>query len=238
MIEGKRVLAVIPARGGSKGVPLKNIRLVRGVPLLSMVAPVVRQVAEIDRTVVSTDHDEIARLACEAGFEVPFKRPAELSGDRIADWDVLVHSLREMEARDGMAYDVVVMLQPTCPLRRPEHVTAVLAELVHGGWDSVWTVSPTDLKFHPLKQLTLDDGRLALFDPRGAAIVARQQLSPVYHRNGVAYAMTRACLLEQKTILGTNAGAVVVTDPLVNIDTLEDFERLERRLALSEGSET
>jgi CMP-N-acetylneuraminic acid synthetase len=230
VIAGRRVLAVVPARGGSKGVPLKNIRPVRGVPLLAMVAPVVRQVAEIDRTVVSTDHPEIARVAREAGLEVPFTRPAELSGDRIADWDVLVHALREMEARDDVPYDIVLMLQPTCPLRRASHLAAVLQELTGGGWDSVWTVSPTDMKFHPLKQLTLEEGRLALFDERGSAIVARQQLSTVYHRNGVAYAMTRACLLDQKGILGAKAGAVVVTEPMVNIDTAEDFERLEHLL--------
>lgn len=231
MIAGRRVLAVVPARGGSKGVPLKNIRPVRGVPLLAMVAPVVRQVPEIDCTIVSTDHTEIERVAREAGLDVPFRRPAELSGDLVADWDVLVHALGEMEERDGVLYDVVLMLQPTCPLRRPAHIVEVLNELVGGGWDSVWTVSPTDAKFHPLKQLELEDGRLALFDPRGAGIIARQQLRPVYHRNGVAYAMTRACLLEQKAILGMKAGAVVVTDPLVNIDTPEDFERLERLLA-------
>jgi CMP-N,N'-diacetyllegionaminic acid synthase len=231
VIAGKRVLAVVPARGGSKGVALKNIRPVNGVPLIAMVAPVASQVAEIDRLVVSTDHDEIAAAARAAGLDVPFTRPAELSGDVVADWDVLVHALREMDGRDACSYDVILMLQPTCPLRRPEHLRGVLHHLVSGGYDSVWTVSPTDAKFHPLKQLTLEDGRLGYFDPKGAAVIARQQLSPVYHRNGAAYAITRACLLEQKSILGRQAGAVVVADPLVNIDTLDDFRRLEELLS-------
>lgn len=230
MIDGRRVLAVVPARGGSKGVPLKNIRPVRGTPLIALVAPVVAQVPAIDRTVVSTDHAEIARVAGEAGLDVPFLRPPDLSGDTIGDWDVLVHALGEMERLDGHTYDVVLMLQPTCPLRRPEHVARTLEHLVRDGLDSVWTVSATDLKAHPLKQLTIDGGRLDYFDPRGRGIVARQQLTPVYHRNGAAYAFTRACLLEQKSILGAQAGAVVIDDPLVNIDTLDDFDALDRLL--------
>jgi CMP-N,N'-diacetyllegionaminic acid synthase len=229
VIDGRRVLAVVPARGGSKGVPLKNIRPVRGTPLIALVAPVVAQVPAIDRSVVSTDHAEIARVAREAGLDVPFLRPPELSGDTIGDWDVLVHALGEMERLDGHVYDVVLMLQPTCPLRTPAHVAHTLEQLVRDGLDSVWTVSATDLKAHPLKQLTVDGGRLDYFDPRGRSIVARQQLTPVYHRNGAAYAFTRACLLEQKSILGAKAGAVVIDDPLVNIDTVADFEELERR---------
>src|SRR5262245_8743986 len=95
---------------------------------------------------------------------------------------------------------------------------------VEAGHDAVWTVSETDSKAHPLKQLTIDpQGRLDYYDPAGAAIVARQQLEPVYHRNGIAYAITRQCLLEQKSIKGARTGAVVIADRLVNIDTEFDL---------------
>ncbi len=87
--------------------------------------------------------------------------PRSLSGDRIADWDVLEHALREMEARDGVIYDIVLMLQPTSPGRTAEHVQATLATLVQGNFDAVWTVSETDSKAHPLKQLVLGRGRFA-----------------------------------------------------------------------------
>jgi CMP-N-acetylneuraminic acid synthetase len=97
--------------------------------------------------------------------------------------------------------------------------------LVDGGYDAVWTVSETDSKAHPLKQLTVSaDGRLGYYDPAGAAIVARQQLQPVYHRNGIAYAFTRDCLLNQKTIMGAKTGAVVIDGPVANIDTELDIE--------------
>jgi CMP-N,N'-diacetyllegionaminic acid synthase len=231
MIGGKKILAVVPARGGSKGVPLKNIRLVNGVPLTAMTGRVIAQVPEIDRAVVSTDHEEIARVARDSGIDAPFMRPPELSGDIIADWDVLVHALAEAERIDKTTYDVVLMLQPTSPLRKPEHLREVLRKLVEEGLDSVWTVSETDLKFHPLKQLKIEDGRMDYFDPRGSAIIARQQLGKVYHRNGVAYAITRECLVDQKGIKGSKAGAVIISDPLVNIDTLDDFKTLENLLA-------
>ena len=232
MIAGRRVLAVVPARGGSKGVPLKNVKPVAGLPLIAFTAKTIERCPFIDRSVVSTDSSAIATVAASHGLQAPFVRPERLSGDLIGDWDVLTHALAEMERIDRAEYDVVLMLQPTSPLRTPEQLLRVLEMLVAEALDSVWTVSETDVKFHPLKQLTLVDGRLDHFDARGRSVVARQQLGKVYHRNGVAYAMTRQCLLEQQTLLGKRAGAVVITEAVVNIDTLDDFERLERLLAL------
>lgn len=228
MIDGKRVLAAVPARGGSKGIPLKNLRPVLGVPLVARVGPIVEAVEEIDRAVVSTDHEEIARVAEQAGIAAPFRRPQEIAGDRIGDLEVLSHALRETERIDGVRYDIVVMLQPTSPLREPAHVQDCIRMLVDGGWDAVWTVSETDSKGHPLKQLTVgDDGGMDYYDPRGAEIIARQQLTPVYHRNGIAYAITRECLLDQKTIKGRRTGALVVAGHHVSIDTEDDIRLVE-----------
>jgi len=227
LIEGLKVLAVVPARGGSKGIPMKNLRVVRGRPLVALAGDVVAQVLEIDRRVVSTDHPEIARVARSAGLDAPFLRPAELSGDLIGDHEVLVNALRETEAADGCAYDIVVMLQPTSPLRKAADVSAVIRQLVDGRYDSVWSVSATDPKAHPLKQLVLHDRDMEYWDPRGGGIIARQQLTPVFHRNGVAYAMTRSCLLDQGTIKGARAGAYVVPGEHVSIDTEQDIRLIE-----------
>lgn len=230
MYNNQRILVVVPARGGSKGVPLKNLHPLCGRPLLAYTGDIVKALETVDRAVVSTDHDKIAQVARENGLSVVL-RPEELSGDRIGDWDVLHHALREAEREDGVTYDVVVMLQPTSPLRKVEHVRATIEKLIDGNWDAVWTVSPTDLKYHPYKALTIgEDGNMNLFDERGKQIIARQQLQPVYHRNGIAYALTRECILEQKTILGEKWSAVVVEDPAVSIDTLEDFEKVEKCL--------
>jgi CMP-N,N'-diacetyllegionaminic acid synthase len=226
MRAGKRILVVVPARGGSKGIPLKNLQPFDGKPLVAAVGEVVARLDWVDRAVVSTDHLLIRDAAVAAGLEAPFLRPPELSGDRIGDVPVLAHALEATEADDGQRYDVVVMLQPTSPLRTPAHVTATVDKLLDESLDAAWTVSPTDLKYHPLKQLVIGpDGRMDYFDARGADIIARQQLAPVYHRNGVAYALTRECLLEQQSLMGRRSGAVVIEDELVSIDTPEDLSR-------------
>jgi CMP-N-acetylneuraminic acid synthetase len=231
MIAGLRVLAVVPARGGSKGIPLKNLRPVQGRPLVALTGDVTAKVPEIDRRVVSTDHAGIAEVARQAGLDAPFMRPESISGDRIGDWDVLVNALLETERADGVQYDIVVMLQPTSPLRTPEDVSRVIRMLVDGRYDSVWSVSETDSKAHPLKQLVVRDGVMDYWDPRGREIIARQQLEPVFHRNGIAYAITRSCLLDQKTIKGARTGACVIAGDHVSIDTEWDLELVEYLLA-------
>jgi CMP-N,N'-diacetyllegionaminic acid synthase len=148
---------------------------------------------------------------------------------------VLANALQQTEAADGTTYDIVVMLQPTSPLRRASDVSGVIRMLVEGGYDSVWSVSETDSKAHPLKQLVVREGAMDYWDARGSQIIARQQLEPVFHRNGVAYAMTRACLLDQKTIKGAKTGAYVVAGEHVSIDTEWDIELIEFILA-REGS--
>jgi CMP-N-acetylneuraminic acid synthetase len=227
MIAGKSVLAVCPARGGSKGIPLKNIRPIGGVPMVGHVGKVVKGVPEIDRAVISTDHDKIAEVAQQYGLDAPFRRTEELSGDRIADLPVLVQALQECERIDRRRYDIVLMLQPTSPLRKPKHVRDTIRMLADGSWDAVWTVSETDSKNHPLKQLTAEGGQLGYYDPAGARIIARQQLKPVYHRNGIAYAFTRECLLEQGTIMGARTGVLVLDGHFVSIDTEWDCALVE-----------
>jgi len=208
-------------------VKLKNIRPVNGVPLVALVGHLVKQLTYVDRAVVSTDHPEIARIAEESGLDVPFMRPKDLSGDIVADWDVLCHALTECEKIDGRQYDVIVMLQPTSPFRKPEHVTESIEKLIKGGYDAVWTVSETDSKGHPLKQLVIKDDRLDYYDPAGSKIIARQQLNSVYHRNGVAYAISRDCLINQKTTKGKRTSAVVINETMVSIDTEWDFKIVE-----------
>ena len=227
MLKGKSILVVVPARGGSKGVKLKNIRTINGVPLVALVGHVVKELSYVDRAVVSTDHPEIAAIARGAGLDVPFMRPEELSGDFVSDWAVLNHALRECERLDGRQYDVVVMLQPTSPFRKPQHVTAAVEKLIKGGYDAVWTVSETDSKAHPLKQLVIRKDVLDFYEPAGTHIIARQQLAPVYHKNGVAYVMTRDCILNTKNIKGERTSFVVIDEFMVNIDTELDFKLAE-----------
>jgi len=227
LIENKKILAVCPARGGSKGIPLKNLRHFLGIPLVARVGHLVSEIPTIDRSIVSTDHQEIAKVARQSGLDAPFFRPEDLSGDQISDAQVLIHALNEMERIDNVQYDIVIMLQPTSPLRRKEQVIQAIEMLVQGHWDAVWTVSETDSKHHPLKQLRVEADQLSYYDPAGNQIIARQQLTPAYHRNGVAYVMTRNCLTEGRTIMGTRTGALILDEHLVSIDTMWDLELAE-----------
>lgn len=227
MINGKKILAVVPARGGSKGIWMKNLRTINGVPLVQIAGHLISSITEIDRRIVSTDHIEIAKVAKSAGLDAPFLRPNEISGDRIGDFEVLLHALLATETIDSSHYDVVVMLQPTSPLRTAEHVLGAINMLIDGAYDAVWTVSETDPKAHPLKQLVLEDGLIDFWDARGAEIIARQQLSPIYHRNGVAYAITRNCLIKQKSTKGYKTGGYIVPGQQISIDTEKDIEYVE-----------
>lgn len=227
MLRNKTILVIVPARGGSKGIKLKNIQPLQGVPMVALVGRLVQQLPYVDRAVVSTDHPEISRISQESGLDVPFMRPQALAGDIISDFDVLHHALLAVEAIDQKKYDIILMLQPTCPLRRPEHVTACVEKLLEGHFDAVWTISETDSKNHPLKQLILTDDCLDYYDLAGAKIIARQQLSTIYHRNGAAYAITRECLIDKKSIKGDRVGGVIIADPLISIDTNFDLDLCE-----------
>ncbi len=227
MIKNKNILTVCPARGGSKGIPLKNLVKFLGVPLVAHVGKLVSEIPQIDRAVVSSDHPEIIKIAEQSGLAAPFRRPESLSGDQISDLHVLTHALQEMERIDQKEYDIVLMLQPTSPLRTKEQVVQTLEMLVEENWDAVWTVSETDSKNHPLKQLQIQDNQLTFYHQDGPKIIARQQLAPLYHRNGAAYAITRSCLLNDHTIMGARTGALVLHEHLVSIDTMWDLQLAE-----------
>ena len=224
MTSNLNILAVIPARGGSKGIPLKNLKKVGGVPLVELASQVASSVQFIDRIVVSTDNEEIAKAAIKGGADAPFRRPEILSGDRISDIQVLTHALKEMEWQDKKKYDVVVMLQPTSPLRTKQHIVDSVEMLINNNYDSVWTVSETDSKCHPLKQLTIVDKKLGYYDVNGKEIIARQQLQPMYSRNGIAYAIKRKTLLTDKLLMGKNSGALICKGYCISIDTELDLE--------------
>jgi len=230
MINNLRVLAVIPARGGSKGVPLKNLREINGISIVEMAAKITSDIELIDRVIVSTDHSKIAKSAIKGGAVAPFVRPEKLSGDRVSDLEVLTHALLEMETQDNQVYDIILMLQPTSPMRTTKHIIEVLNMLICNEYDAVWTVSETDSKSHPLKQLKVNNNILSYYDQRGKNIIARQQLDPVYHRNGIAYAITRECLIDKKTIMGDKAGALVCKGNNISIDTEWDFFLVEQQI--------
>ena len=222
--KGYKILAVIPARGGSKGIPRKNLCKVDGLSLVARAVKITKALTWIDKVVLSTDDREIAEEGRKYGAEVPFLRPLELAGDTSKSVDVWCHALVEAEKYYSTSFEISILLEPTSPFREPRHVEEVVKKLVEGGYDSVLTVSETDSKNHPLKQIVIKDNRVGYYDEAGKDIIARQQLTPVYHRNGAAYAVMRKCLVDQKMIIGSNPSAVIIDEPLVNIDTEQDLK--------------
>jgi CMP-N-acetylneuraminic acid synthetase len=230
VFNGSRVLAVIPARGGSKGIPKKNIAPVAGKPLISYTTELTQTLPWLDSTVVSTDSEEIAEVATQTpGVEIIW-RPEELSGDRIGDHPVLRHALLAREDQTGEHYDLVLMLQPTSPLRTADDIEGCITQLREGDWDAVWSVSETELTYHPRKQLALSpEGKLDFVIPGGHAIVARQELEPVFHRNGVCYAFARDFLVGSESIYSeAKTSAVVTPGAHISIDTPEDLAAVEK----------
>lgn len=217
-------LAIIPARGGSVGLPWKNTRLFLGKPLVRWAVEVAEAVPEIDDYVVSTNREKI--VAAANTYHI-VKRPEELSTGFVGDVRVLTHALLRYEEIRGLHFDEIVMLQPTSPLRRAADVSRAIEWRREGNWDAVWTVSPTDLKYHPHKQLVGVNGRLEYMHPEGAHVLARQHLKPSFTRNGVAYVLTRECLLDQKVTLGARSSFIVLDTPQISIDTEEDLRLAE-----------
>jgi CMP-N,N'-diacetyllegionaminic acid synthase len=225
MLNGQRVLAVIPARGGSKSVPGKNIRLLGGKPLLAWSIEVARQVSEIDRIVLSTDDMQITAAGRAHGAEV-YTRPAHLATDEALVIDALKDLLRTLKY-DGESPEWVVLLEPTCPLRTADDVRDCLKLVAQGDYDSVATFK--DAELNPHRAWKLVDGVPQVFIEGAIPWLPRQKLPKAYQLNGAVYVF-RANLLAQeaKSLLVGRLGAVLMPrDRSQDIDDSIDFTIVE-----------
>ncbi len=220
---GLTVLAVIPARGGSKGVPGKNLREVAGVPLVVHAIQAAREATGLDAFVVSTDDRRIAEVARAAGAAVVM-RPAELAGDESAVAEALVHALAAVEADGSGPFDAVVVLQPTAPLRSGAHVDEAIERLdAHPAADSVVSVCALE-DVHPARMYRLGAGDA--MEPLWPEWERshRQDLPRVYQRNGAIYVVRRALLLDEGLVIGhAPAPYVMSAQLLANIDDERDL---------------
>lgn len=228
MYKNKKILAIIPARGGSKGIKLKNLRKINEKTLIEIIANTVSKTNYIDEAIITSDHDEIIEEAKKFGLNCYFKRPPNLSRDRVADLPVLKHAVNTTEAATGQKYDIILMLQPTSPMRISKDIENVICKIIDKNFDTVWTISKVEHKFHPDKQLTINQNeKLEYYSKNGHKIIARQQLKDSYNRDGLVYSYTRKALLENNQILGKNAGFVITNRHTVNIDSIEDLKEAE-----------
>jgi N-acylneuraminate cytidylyltransferase len=225
MIAGKSVMAVVTARGGSKGLPGKNLRPLAGRPLIAWTIAAAQAAAGVDRLILSTDDPDIMAAAQALGCEAPFRRSPELSGDTAGSIDVVLDALDRVPG-----FDVVLLLQPTSPLRTAADIDGALARMAAGGAPAC--VSVTEAPVHPWLVYGEDaGGRIDPFAaPPAGASLRRQDLPPAWMLNGAVYAAEADWLRRERTFLKPGETALWPMPPerSIDIDTLEDFEAAER----------
>ena len=230
-----RVLGIITARGGSKGIPGKNLKLLGGRPLLDFSIDAAND-TPLDRLILSTEDQKIADVARSLGCDVPFMRPAELARDETPHLPVIQHATRWLLEHENYQPDVVLILQPTSPLRSSADIAAALRMLELSGADSVVSVSEVSAHAHPMRMLRVDDqGNAVLFatgQPVRKRINRRQDLPKAWVMNGAVYACRTEVLFAAEPSL---YGDRVVAYPMpaersISIDTLEDWAEAERAL--------
>lgn len=222
------IVALICARGGSKGVPGKNIRPLAGRPLIGWAIHHARSVPRVDRVIVSTDSQEIADVARAAGAQVPFMRPAELAQDTSSEWLVWRHALNFLLESEGAYPDALMVVPATAPLRAVEDLEHCLDEYEKGGADVVITV--TDAHRSPFFNMVRvkADGAVGLVIPPSAAVVRRQDAPIVYDMTTVAYVARPQFVMSRNGIFeGVVRHVHVPIERALDIDTLLDFRIAE-----------
>ena len=228
----EKILAIIPARGGSKAVPRKNIRLVDGKPLIAYTIETARAAGDLfHRVIVSTDDPEIAAIARQCGAEVPFLRPARLSGDRVPTLPVLQHGVAFIEKQDGLRLDGVFLLQPTAPLRTVEDIATAIQLARQNDCDSVISVVQV-FAVHPILMKRIEGNRLKDYCMEEKEGTRRQDYDPpAYMRNGAIYLTRRDVVMNEDSIWGqTICPYVMPPERSVSIDDEMDLRLLEATL--------
>jgi CMP-N-acetylneuraminic acid synthetase len=230
-----KTVAFIFARGGSKGLPGKNIRPLGGKPLIAWSIEHARAVPRIERVIVSTDSDEIAKVARQYGAEVPFMRPEELSRDDSPEWLAWRHALNYLVEAEGSLPELMVSIPATAPLRLPLDIENCLDEYQKGKADMV--ISVTDAHRSPYFNMVKEnaDGTVALVMPPTAALTRRQDAPSVYDMTTVAYVVQpEFVLMHQSHFEGRVRAVHVPLERAIDIDTLMDFKMAEFFLSQSE----
>lgn len=224
-----RVLGIIPARGGSKGVPGKNKKVLGAKPLIAYTIEAAIQSQLLTDIMISTDDPEIQQMGKDCNIQVPFLRPADLASDTAKSIDVAKHALEFME-ENGNFYDAVCLLQPTVPFRKEGSIDEAISKFQNMGLDSLVSVLPVPHEFNPHWVFVEKEGELSISTGDLEIITRRQELPPAYHRDGSIY-ITAKSVIAQGSFYGSKLGYVISNpENHVNIDTLEDWKQAENML--------
>ena len=224
-----RILGFIPARGGSKGVFRKNIKLLDKKPLIQYSIDIGRASKEVDRLIVSTEDEQIAQISKSLGAEVPFLRPQSLATDSSPTIDSLVYTVQKLK-ESGYLCDAILLLQPTSPFRSVQDIDTAVAIFKERNCDSLVSVTPVPDEYNPHWVFEeTSDGFLEIATGENEIITRRQDLPKAYIRNGAIYITKSEVLLKKKSIYGKSIAFYVMNDKKqVNIDTIEDWKRAEK----------
>ena len=226
-----RILAIIPARGGSKGVPGKNVKLLNGKPLLAYTSEIALQSQQLTEVMVSTEDEPIMEVAKNLGIKVPFVRPTALAQDHTPTLDVVIHALQWYE-KQHVFFDAVCLLQVTSPFRTVAFLDKAIEKFVASGCDSLVSVQRVPHEYNPHWTFEVDaEGNLKIATGETEIVPRRQELPIAYHRDGSLYITKTEVLLNEHSLYGKST-AFIESDPdfYVNIDTMQDWEKAEEMI--------
>ena len=227
------IIGLIPARGGSKGIPSKNIIACAGKPLIAYTAEAALAANCLDRVILSTDDAGIANVGRECGLDVPFLRPAELATDRANSLSVIVHALDWLESQ-GTVVDAIVLLQPTSPLRTAHHIREAVNLFQTQKPDALVSVMQVPHQYHPNALMRLEQDALVPVVPASEMILRRQDVLPLYARNGPAILILSASQIRRGSFYsGVTAPYVMSQCDSIDIDTTVDLAVAAASLARS-----
>jgi CMP-N,N'-diacetyllegionaminic acid synthase len=224
-----RILGIIPARGGSKGVPGKNIKLLNGKPLLQYTADIALESQYLTDVILSSDDKQIITVAESLGVQVPFMRPSALAVDQTPTIDVIVHALQWFE-NQAVFFDAVCLLQVTSPFRTVEFLDEAITKFMDSGCDSLVSVQKVPHEYNPHWTFEVNpEGNLKIATGEEKIISRRQELPDTYHRDGSVYITKTEVLLQQHSLYGKSTSFIESSPEFyVNIDTLADWEKAEQ----------
>ena len=235
----RKILAIIPARGGSKGLPRKNVKLLAGKPLLAYAVEVGLNSPSIDRLIVSTEDEEIADVARRLGAEVPFLRPKSLAEDHVPDQPVFRHALAWLEREENYSADFSLNLRPTTPFKTVSDVEEVVRKWRETGCDCVRTVTKTEGKHHPYWMIKVEGDKAGSFVANidMKEYHQRQLLPEAFYINGVVDGFTRDRVLREEPLYGGDMRVVwIPAERALDIDTELDFRFCEYLLENNYGT--
>lgn len=222
------ILAIITARGGSKGIPKKNIKELGGKPLIAYTIEVAKQSKLTTDLILSSDDSEIIKVSKKYGVDIPFVRPAELAEDDTPHLPVIQHAVEFMEKERGITYDYIVTLQPTSPFRTVEDIDETIQTLIDSQADSAVSLVEVPSTYHPIKMKKLDGNKVLPYcidEPEGTR---KQDLPKVYRRSSAVYVNRRDLVMKENKFFGDSVvGHITPLERFIDIDTPEDWNQAE-----------